>query len=70
MSDTVTITINLRKVVESAWTPEELEEMAKGDDSPGHVCEWTNPLMDALEEVAGIEGMVSAFIEANYKGGA
>jgi phosphoserine phosphatase len=51
------ITIDLDKVILSAWTMDEIRTHVKDPD--GVHIEWTYPLMDALEEVEHFETQVS-----------
>ena len=65
------ITIDLKRVVEGAFTPEELKalaERAPDDCVMDVVDEWTNPIMDSLELAHRFEGLINKYINENYKG--
>lgn len=60
------LTIDLRKVAEKAFTPKELAALAVEEWVTDAVDDWTNSLMDSLEEVHGFEHLLCDFIEENY----
>jgi len=63
-------TIDLKEVVEQAFTAEELAGLAaleKPEKFLDVVDEWTNPLMDGLTEVHNFEGVVMDYIRNNYR---
>jgi len=60
------LTIDLKKVAEGAFTPEELAALAVNDSVMDAVDEWTGPLMDSLEEAHGFEHRILGFIKENY----
>ena len=65
------ITIDLKRVVEGAFTPEELKALAAqapDDCVMDAVDMWTDPLMDSLELNHRFEGLVNEYIKENYKG--
>jgi hypothetical protein len=64
------VTIDLKKLVEGCFTAAELISLAHcGNDPMIAVSEWTNPIMDGLEETHDFEGLVFDYIKENYKGG-